>query len=248
YKQSAAAPARATRWSGARRHFRSLQLPQQRREPVDVTIVLVDSKTDPQNVAANVGDAVPGLELLVPAQCGGASEGEEAGMRKAVDRIEELGLRDRRARDRGEQLALKSIDVRGNALGRELVLGQHPPDRREPVEPGGIEGRAEESRSVLGIANATGRKAQILEFGEPAGDLWARTKTGRRVKKGAPLARHRIFVSATEIESGLRCSPAERPIERHKSVVSIDHRPWSLGPAKLRKLIHPAEETPASEQ
>ena len=61
-------------------------------EQPDVRLVVVDRETDPQHVAADIGDAIFRFQLLVPALCGWASEGEEARVRRSVERVEWLGV------------------------------------------------------------------------------------------------------------------------------------------------------------
>ena len=52
---------------------------------------MIDCEADPQHVAADIGDAVAGLERLVPALRIRASEGEEPRVRLAIERVEKLG-------------------------------------------------------------------------------------------------------------------------------------------------------------
>ena len=52
------------------------------------------------------------LQLGVPALRVGAAEGEEAGVRLAVERIEQLGLRERCAAKLVEQLPLERLGMR----------------------------------------------------------------------------------------------------------------------------------------
>src|SRR4051794_21152216 len=92
----------------------------------------------------------------------------------------------------------------GNSHRGHAVLAKHPLDGIEPVEGRGIERGAEETPRVLGITDASGWQAQTLELGKPAGNRRPRTEARRRVEEGAALARHRIFVTASEIESGQR--------------------------------------------
>ena len=73
--------------------LRSSQSPQMTDEAVDVVLVLIDSESDPQHVAADVGDAIAREQIRIPALRTGIAKGEEAGMRAAVERIEQIGVR-----------------------------------------------------------------------------------------------------------------------------------------------------------
>src|SRR5689334_9563969 len=121
---------------------------------------------------------------------------EKTAMPLAVDRVEQLRRRERRRSESGKQPLLQLLDVAGDSLRRQAVLEQHPLDGVEPIQRRWIEGRAEEAPSVLCIADAARRKAEVFEFRVPAGDPRPLAEAGRSVHEGAALARHRIFVTA----------------------------------------------------
>jgi hypothetical protein len=52
---------------------------------------VIEAKADPQHVAAHVGDAIALAQHVVPARRIGVAEGEEAGVRAVVERVEQLG-------------------------------------------------------------------------------------------------------------------------------------------------------------
>ena len=61
---------------------------------VDVVGVMIEAEPDPQHVAAHVGDAVASPSARAHQRCAsGDAEGEEAGVRPSVERVEQLGLR-----------------------------------------------------------------------------------------------------------------------------------------------------------
>jgi len=78
--------------------FRYLELSEKRDEALQIAFILIDAETDPQHVAANVGDAVAGLQLGIPALRIGASESEEPSVSApiSVQRIEKLRSCERR--------------------------------------------------------------------------------------------------------------------------------------------------------
>jgi hypothetical protein len=60
--------------------FRYLELSEKRDEAFHVAFSLIDAESYPEHIAANVGDAVAGLQLGIPALRLRYPEGEEAGM------------------------------------------------------------------------------------------------------------------------------------------------------------------------
>src|SRR4051812_41219915 len=151
-----------------------LQFPQKPNQALYVALVLINSEPDPEHVAAQIGNHVPRLELGIPTLCAGTAERKEARMRLSVERVEKLRAAQRCAADCVNELALQSLDMRRDIRGREPVIREHPAHRSEAIQRRRIEGRAEKTAGVLGVAYAARRERQILEFGEPAGDRRAR--------------------------------------------------------------------------
>src|SRR3954469_670266 len=83
-----------------------LKLPQQLDEAIDVALILIDSKADPEHVAAHVGDRVLRHQGGVPALSVRAAEREEPRVRPAVQRVEQFSMAKRRLADALEQLLL----------------------------------------------------------------------------------------------------------------------------------------------
>ena len=150
--------------------------------------------------------------------------------------------------DRIKQLLLAIFDMRRDPRRCETIVGEHSPHGDEAVKRGRIEGRAEEAVRILRVADAARRKAQVLEFGEPAGDAWPRPEICRCVEEGAAFPSHRIFVPAAKIEDASRRAFAERAVERHERMISVDHDPRPVRPCKGRKFLHAVERPTASEQ
>src|SRR5690349_16849105 len=167
----------------------SMQFPHELNEAVDVAFVLIDAETDAQHVAAHVGDAVPRLELGIPALGVWAAESEEARVRLPLERIEKLGGGKRRPWQGSEQLPLQLLRMPGDRARREPVFRQHPLHGIESIETRRVEGRAHEPHRVLGITDAAGWKRQVLELGVPSGDPWPFTEARRRVHERAAFAR-----------------------------------------------------------
>src|SRR6476469_1724618 len=126
--RAAAARARDLYGLAADRQWPSIQSPEKADKPIDVIFVLIDSEADPQHIAANVGDAVLNLEVGIPALGVGASEGEEARVRAAFERIEQFRLTERSVADRVEETLLQTRGMGRDSCRRQFVLGQHAPD------------------------------------------------------------------------------------------------------------------------
>src|SRR5205823_3876549 len=114
--------------------------------------------------------------------------------------------------------------------------------------PARVEGGAEEAAGVAGIADASGRQAQILELCIPSGDWRPRPEAGWRVEEGAALARHRIFVAAAEVESGARRLFPERPFDGHEGMIAVDDDPRAVRATQPGQLLHQLEDPAAAEQ
>src|SRR4029079_3594038 len=169
--------------SAAVRRHRSRKISEERKETVDVGIVMVDRESDAKHVGPNVGDAVPLLQLFVPARRVRRSEGEESRMRRRVERVEKLGIAEPCRFAALDQLALKVHDIGGDARRRQAILQQHPLYCVEAIKGRRIECRSQKAPRILRVANAAGRQLQVLEFGIPAGNGWAWTEAGRRVEE-----------------------------------------------------------------
>src|SRR4029079_1467931 len=105
--------------SAAARPLSSRQSPQHLDKPFDVILVLIDSEPDPEHVPTHVGDAIPRLELCMPALRARRAKSEEAGVRRSVERVEQLGGGERRALKRAEELLLQ-----GSHNGRRARRGE----------------------------------------------------------------------------------------------------------------------------
>ena len=165
---------------------------------------MVEAETDPEHVAADVGDAVARCQCGLPLCGAGMAEGEEAGVGAAIERVQEFGFTERRRGDGGEQLRLEGGDAGRDRRGVEPFVGEHPADRVPAVERARVEGRAHETHRVAGIADPVRWKGQIVEFGIPAGQRGACSEAGRAVHQAKPLPRHRIFIAAAEVEEAFR--------------------------------------------
>src|SRR4030095_1404511 len=100
--------------------------------------------------------------------------------------------------------------MRRNPSRRQALLLQHPLHEAEAVKPRGIEGRSEEPRRILGIADASRRQSQVLKLREPSRHGRPLAKTWRGMKEGASLTGHRIFVPAADIECSFGRIACER--------------------------------------
>src|SRR6185369_5175786 len=197
--------------------FRYLELGEKCDEALQIAFILIDTESYPQHIATYVGDAVAGLQFGIPALRIGASESEEAGMGSSVQRIEQFGSAEWRPVEGLKEVSLEHLHMLRNSGGRQAVIGKHPPHRVEAVERRGIEGRAHETARILRIADASRRKAEVLELGKPAGDRGPGAEARRRMEEGAAFARHRIFVAAAEEKGRPRRVSAERALEGHES-------------------------------
>ncbi len=150
------------------------------------------------------------------------------------------GVRKHRKRPRRASSGTSSVEriQRAAQFGQEHAfdaahLLQHlrdgAPTARQPVlhgveavERGGVEGRAEEAAAVGSIGHATAATFERREARIPSGVARARPVARRAVQETAALARHRIFVSAREIEAAVG-ERAEIRRNRHEAVIAVDH-------------------------
>ena len=77
---------------------RSIQFPQIGGQALDILFILIDAEADTQDVTANVGNAVPRLEIGVPALRIGAAEREKARVRPPIERVQKIRISERRGR------------------------------------------------------------------------------------------------------------------------------------------------------
>src|SRR6478609_317049 len=117
----------------------------------------------------------------------GIAKSEEARVGATVEWVEQLSLRNPGPGNRTKEAPLQRLDMRRDARRGQAVLRKRPPNGRESIECRGIEGRAEEARRVLSVADATGREGQVLELGEPARNPRAVPKAWRRMHERAPF-------------------------------------------------------------
>ena len=126
-------------------------------------------QADPQDIAAHIGDAVAGLQLVIPALRIRAAKGKEARVRAAIDRIQQFGIAEYGPGNAFEKLLLQVRAMRRNARCGEADLCEHAPDCREPVQRRRVKGRAEEAARVPGMRRR-----------HPAGASGPRTRRNNR--------------------------------------------------------------------
>ena len=68
------------------------------------------------------------------------------------------------------------------------------------------------------------------------------------MQERAAFARHCVFISSAEVESGARGIRSKRPLECHERVISVDDHPGSFWAAERSKFVDGVENASASEQ
>src|SRR3569833_3027322 len=145
-------------------------------EAVDVFRVVIERQADAQHVVAHVGDGAGIQQLGFPSLSLRVTEGQEARVRLAVQRVQQLRILQRAGvagGDAVEQLRLQPFDVRGDSLGAEAFVRQHREHRIEAVEAARVEGGAQEPRGVTCVADAARRPIQVVVLCVLAGGGWS---------------------------------------------------------------------------
>jgi hypothetical protein len=208
-------------------------------QPVHIGSRVIEAEAEAQPPPAPVRDNIgrgeaglPGLRLL-------QVEDEEIAPSALSHRDRQTRRIQRMPRKPGDEARLQGMAVGVDGRGIEAKPLQPTQGGVEPVEAGGIEGRAHEPPPIGGIGDAGGGLGQGAEAGEPAGGARPGQPAGRAVQEAGPFTRHGVFIAAGQVEGAVGQG---REIDRlrQEGVIAVNDqhcltgRPGQLGETLLR--------------